>query len=159
MLFGVIKINCDMCGRDTQLFKADIEGTILNVCGDCSRFGKIIKTLRRERTEIFKKKEVKQEKPKEEIILSIVGDYGDIIKKKREELGISQEDFAKKINEKISLIHKIEVNQLEPNIELANKIEKFLHIHLIEQQELQKGSFDNKKRDFFTIGDFIKVKK
>ena len=159
MLFGVIKINCDMCGRDTQLFKADIEGTILNVCGDCSRFGKIIETLRRERTEIFKKKEVKQEKPKEEIILSIVGDYGDIIKKKREELGISQEDFAKKINEKISLIHKIEVNQLEPNIELANKIEKFLHIHLIEQQELQKGSSDNKKRDFFTIGDFIKVKK
>ena len=59
MLFGVIKINCDMCGRDTQLFKADIEGTILNVCGNCSRFGKIIETLRRERTEIFKKKEVK----------------------------------------------------------------------------------------------------
>ena len=150
-------MSCDMCGKEERLFKTDVEGSILNLCNGCSKFGKVISVVREER------KEVKQKivlKPKEEeIVLEVVSGYGDIIKRKREELGIKQEDFAKKINEKASLIHKIEINHFEPPIELARKIEKFLHIKLIEQEEIKSGKGTTTKSEHFTIGDFVKVRK
>lgn len=153
-------MNCDMCGKEARLFKTDVEGSILNLCEGCSRFGKVILAVKvEEKTARKKEKEIKLDKPKrEEIMLTIVPDYGEIIKQKREQLGIKQEDFAKKINEKSSLIHKIEINQFEPPIGLARKIERFLHIKLIEQQELKPSTLSKTKREHFTIGDFVKVK-
>ncbi len=151
-----------MCGKETELFKTDIEGSILNLCKECSKFGKVVS--------VVKEKEVRAKKPisvsldrantkEQESILVVIPDYGDIIKKKREQLGIKQEDFAKQINEKKALIHKIEINQFEPPVSLARKIEKFLHIKLIEQQEIKPEKVEKTKSDSFTIGDFIKVRK
>lgn len=151
-----------MCGKEARLFKTDVEGSLLNLCEGCSKFGKVVSVVKVEAKKVKKKvKEgIKIEQPKEEeFVLTIVSDYGDIIKKKREEKGIKQEDFAKKINEKKALIHKIETNQSEPPVDLARKIEKFLHVKLIEQQELKFGKIDKPKGERFTIGDFIKVKK
>lgn len=159
----MIIINCDICGKDTQLFKTDVEGTLLNVCRDCTKFGKIISAVREEKKGIKVEKTIMPDNSslikEEEFMLSVVPNYGEIIKKKREELGIKQEDFAKKINEKKALIHKIETNQFEPSIALARKIERFLHIKLIEQQELEPGKVTKTKGEHFTIGDFVKVKR
>lgn len=155
-------MNCDMCGKETRLFKTDIEGSILSLCKECSRFGKVVSIIEEERKE-KKIKDILQskvEEPKEEeAVLTIVSDYGGIIKRKREQLGLNQEDFAKKINEKQALIHKIEINQFEPPISLARKIENFLNIKLIEQQELKIDRLDKTKSEGFTIGDFINIKK
>lgn len=150
-----------MCGKEAELFKTDVEGSILNLCKECSKFGKVIAAVKEEKKELKKgiKKEVEVEKPKEEeFILSIVPDYGEIIKKKREQLKIKQEDFAKKINEKKALIHKIETHQFEPPVSLVRKIEKFLHIKLLEQKEIKPSFMSKTKSDSFTIGDFVKVK-
>jgi putative transcription factor len=155
---GGMKINCEMCGKESRLFKTEVEGSVMSLCGECSRFGKVISVVRQHRP-VFKKP-IKTKSPKEEeSILAVLSDYGSIIKKKRESLKIKQEDFAKKLNEKASLIHKIEINQFEPSLELARKIEKFLHVKLIERQELKHDKVTEPKGDHFTIGDFIKVKK
>lgn len=149
-----------MCGKKSKLFRTDLEGSILNLCEECSKFGKVISIIKEEKREITKEKEIKTERPKEEeTILIIIPGYGDIIKTKREQLEIKQEDFAKKINEKQALIHKIETNQFEPSISLARKIEKFLHVKLIEMEEIKPDKADKTKGGYFTIGDFIKVKK
>ena len=155
-------MNCDMCGKETRLFKTDVEGSILNLCKGCSKFGKVVSVVEEKK----KEKEIKKIVPSkvketkgEEVVLTIVSGYGEIIKRKREQLGINQEDFAKKINEKKALIHKIEINQFEPPIDLARKIEKFLNIELIEQQELVKDKLSKTKSEGFTIGDFIRVRK
>lgn len=150
-------MRCEMCGKETELFKTDVEGSLLSLCKECSKFGKIISVIREEKKEIKKKVDAEPRK-EEEIILTIVPDYGNIIKKKREEMGIKQEDFAKRLNEKVSLIHKIEINQFELGIDLARKIERFLHIKLIEQQELKPEKVGGIKGEHFTIGDFIKIK-
>jgi len=157
-----VTMNCDMCGKESMLFKTDVEGSMLNLCNECSKFGKVIAAVREEEKVVKKASKVEGPKGKareEETILTIVPNYGDIIKKKREQLGIKQEDFAKKIKEKASLMHKIEINQFEPSINLARKIEKFLHIKLMEQQEIKPDVAEKRKSEGFTIGDFIKVKK
>ena len=150
-----------MCGKVSRLFKTDVEGSVLSLCEGCSKFGKVMSVIKEPKKE---KKQIKEEtklteQKEEEFILAIVNDYGGIIKSKREKLGIKQEDFAKKISEKMSLIHKIETNHIEPNIDLARKIEKFLHIQLVEQQEIKSGVQEKHKSEAFTIGDFIKIKK
>ena len=155
-------MNCDMCGKESRLFKTNVEGSLLNLCDGCSKFGKVISAVRvepkvkqKQKEEFVQKAEVK----KTETILGIVSNYGQIIKKKREELGIKQEDLAKNISERASLLHKMEVNSLEPTITLARKIEKFLHIRLVEQREIESGEFTKLKSEGFTLGDFVKKKK
>ncbi len=151
-----------MCGKESNLFRTNIEGTILNVCKDCSKFGKVLSPVVEESIE-KKQKPVKGkiaiEKLEPEIVETIVANYGELIKNKREKLGIKQEDFAKKINEKVSLIHKIETNQFEPSLKLARKIEKFLKIKLIEQNEIKNEKLNKTETERLTIGDLIGMKK
>ncbi len=148
-----------MCGSEKELFKTLIEESELNVCKECSKYGKIISAVKKPEIEKKQKKEYRVLTfPNKEIIQIIVSDYAEKIKKKREQFGLKQEDFAKKINEKESLIHKIETGHFEPSITLARKIEKFLKITLVQQYEEEYKKIENPKTDRFTIGDFLDKK-
>ncbi|TKJ17361.1 TIGR00270 family protein [Candidatus Woesearchaeota archaeon B3_Woes] len=148
---------CDMCGKETRLRAALIEGTELNVCEKCGKFGKTIR--KNNYIHQTKKTRIKEKEIEEEVIERIVKDYGNLIKDAREKINLKQEDFAKKINEKVSLIHNIESGHHEPNIKLAQKIEKFLKIKLIEEGKLEKTELKTTKSETLTIGDLIKLKK
>jgi putative transcription factor len=157
---------CDMCGAENRLYKAQIEGSILNVCQHCARFGKVLANIHDKRfVEKMQKKQQSAQIPRpapvsEELVESIVENYSELIKKRREELSLTQEDFAKKINEKESIIHKIETGHFEPNILLARKIERFLKLKLIEQVEAKSADAEKPtKTEAFTLGDFIKIRK
>lgn len=145
-----------MCGAETKLFKAIIEDAEMSVCRDCAKFGRVIGEIREKPGKILR---IEKEKPSAELIQIIVEDYAEKIKKAREKLGLKQKDLAKRLNEKESLIHKIETKTIEPNINLARKIEKFLKIKLIEQHEEVHQRGTETKSDSLTIGDFVKIKK
>ena len=107
---GVIKINCDMCGKETRLFKTDVEGTILNVCEGCSKFGKIISILKQKEQKKDVKKEVVLEKPKEEeFVMAIVPDYGTIIKNKVNTTNLNEKTFTPNLvrTEKLKIKNKL----------------------------------------------------
>lgn len=150
---------CEMCGRDEQLFKAIVEGSKINVCKSCSKFGKVIQVIKEIKRKDIAKESDTTEKKEPEITYIIIKEYPTLIKNKRESLNMGQEEFSKKINEKESLIHNIESGRFEPNIQLAKKIEKFLKIKLIEEYKEDNTPIAKGKSDAFTIGDFIKVKK
>lgn len=151
----MIQINCELCGKvGNNLSKTLIEGVELNVCRDCSNFGKVLNTSR---NDIPKKKLVEAQTQDEKIHL-LSENYNEIIKKRRESLGLTQKDFAKKINEKESILHKIETGTFEPSLSLAKKLEKFLGIKLIEDYLEEHEKPKSKKEKGFTLGDFIKVK-
>lgn len=147
---------CDMCGSDENLFKCKIEGGFLNVCNKCSQYGEVIH-------KIEKPKPVEEEKSSKtvergEIIQIIIPNYAKVVKNKREQLGLKQKELAKKIAEKESVIHQIESNHMEPPMELARKLERFLKVRLVAQYEEKGASTKTEETQSMTIGDLIKMK-
>ena len=156
----MIKINCDLCGKtETILNRAIIEGVELSVCTDCSKFGKVLAPVKRygpkEQHKMAQKASLNEEK-----IELLVENYAELIKKKRESLGLSQKDFALKLREKESTIHNIETGHFTPPIAMARKLEKILGVKLVEEYE-EKHELREQKRgeEWFTLGDFIKMNK
>ena len=145
-----------MCGSIGKLYKTIVEDAQLNVCHECSKLGKVIDVIRQDN---MKMEVQRNEYSTPETMQIIVTDYAEKIKRKREILGLKQEDFAKKINEKESLIQKIESGHFEPSIVLAKKIGNFLKIKLIEDYQEEQEKQTKTKTGPFTIGDFIKIKK
>jgi len=152
-----------MCGSGGYMVKAEIEGSTLTVCKNCSKYGKVISHVREATVREKRKREkVLVERPvktKREIIFLITNDYAKKIKDKREQLGMKQEDFAKMLNEKESVMHHIEQGKFKPSIYLARKLEKKLSITLVEQHEEDHSKIIKPSSEGFTIGDFIKIKK
>ena len=142
-----------MCGSEGKLYKTTIEDAQLNVCHECSKFGKVTGIIEQKQAE-----KVTESASQIEVIEIIVEDYAEKIRKKRESLGLKQEEFAKKISEKESLIQKIESGHIEPSIGLAKKIGSFLKIKLTEEHEETHEKQATTKTGSFTIGDFIKIK-
>ena len=147
--------SCDMCGAQGKLFRVLVEETEMHVCQQCSKFGKILAN-----PVTFVKKKVVVEKPaRPEPVEMIVEGYGEMIRKRRGELGLTQEELAMKIAERESIIQKIEAGQIEPPISLARKLEKFLSITLVEKYEDKGGALSTKSKSAeFTIGDVVKIK-
>ena len=156
-------MNCDLCGKtEENLNKALIEGVELDVCPACSKFGKIIAPVRRyspkEQHKMVQRAQQNAVRKEEKIEL-LVENYAEIIKKRRESMGLSQKDFALKLNEKESTIHHVETGTFEPPLGMAKKLEKFLGIKLVEEHEEKHDKIKKSRDAGFTLGDFIKVKK
>ncbi len=143
--------SCELCGKQAVLVRADIEGIELEVCQQCGSFGKV--------TEL-KHAPIKKSTPLQELEPTevIVSDFSLIIRNAREKLKLTQEEFAKKVNEKESIIHKIETGAFKPSIPLARRLEKILWIKLIEVGEEEILPQAKKTTGTVTIGDVIKRK-
>ena len=152
-------MNCEMCGKETEdLFTAVIEGTNLKVCERCTKHGKIIEKIK---PSVLPKKIKKIVQPKEheiEIVEAVVDDYAKKIRDARSKAGMTQKEFAKKINEKESLLHKMETGAFKPSIPAAKKLQKMLRIKLIEEREEEEIEMPKEKKgEALTIGDILKT--
>ena len=159
---------CDMCSSQEKTYKIEVEGSILNVCEKCASFGKVVRKIIPEMPEKKQKqvqkaaKKLAEEKSKKETetVQIITPNFSLIIRKAREKLGLKQEELAKKIAEKESVIHKLESGSIIPAIPLARKLEKFLRISLVETIEVDSHETSDKRSssEGLTLGDLIRIK-
>jgi putative transcription factor len=91
--------------------------------------------------------------------LAMVDDYGAKIRKARQKMGMNVEDFAGKINEKESVIKKLEKEELNPDRKLIRKIESALKIELLEVGEAPVVARVARRRAETgrTLGDIWKI--
>ncbi len=148
---------CEMCGKEGELYNTEIEGVILSVCTKCSKHGKVLK-----KTKVIVKKgqieEKRKEKPEREEF--VVANFAKLIRNKRNKLGKTQKEFAQMLNEKESIIQKIENGSFEPPIKTAKRFEKILNIKLVEEIEIgEEKTGKRAKAEGLTIGDILKLKK
>lgn len=151
-----ISMNCDLCGKETELYRALVEGTELTVCSSCAKYGKVTGKIKIAIPE--KKAQEKKATPaSEEAIEVVTGNFGELLKRKREELGLNQGEFAKKIAEKESMLQKLEAGAIRPTLERARELEKMLGLKLVEELKEEPVS-QQKSKDVMTLGDFVKIK-
>ena len=113
---------CNLCGKKfPKLVNAIVEGSMLFVCEDCSKFGNVIEIKQPEIQEERITKTLKIEQPEE--IEMVVSDFSNKIKEARELMGLKQEEIAKKIAEKESIIHQLESGHIKPTLDLVKKFE------------------------------------
>lgn len=87
-------------------------------------------------------------------------DYDERVRSAREKKGLSQSDLANELNEKASLIRKIERGDTLPSDRVQSKLESFLEVDLnaegasADDSEWSGGSSSGS----YTLGDVVKRK-
>ncbi len=132
------------------MFRAKVEGTILEVCEDCSKYGELIETKPIRIVRVRRKPRMKEDET------IIIDNYGKKIIEARKKINLTREKFAKKINEKESVIRRVESEEMEPDDKLTEKLERFLKIKLKVPYEEAKTTEKPRKGDL-TIGDVLEV--
>lgn len=157
---------CEMCGKDVPQTRAVIvEGTKLNVCPGCAKFGEDYRSPSAggapvSQSVIDQRLERRERRMKSKDIygsttVEIIDDYGGAIREAREARGMDLEQFAASIQEKKGLLAKVEANNLIPDDKLIKKIEKALDIKLMET--VQSGStVGGGSSGKMTLANFIK---
>lgn len=153
------RMNCEICGKDLKGsgVKIIVEGTELTVCPACKKYGsEKVSTASQSGAKrvVIKKKKVSTDI---EFKDELVDNYNQIIRQEREKRGWSQEQLAKKIQEKESLIKKIENAEITPDPEVVAKLEKLFGIKLKESVPVVK--LEKKSSMTPTLGDIVVVKK
>lgn len=146
---------CEICGRPIEGKGKEIfvERAKLTVCKNCVRYGTPI------REEVRKPAQKAVSAPSREADLEIRDDYPEAIRVAREKLGLTQKDLAQKINEKESVIHRVETGQMRPPPALVHKLESVLSVKLMERVEEPEAPHRRGLTDDLTIGDIIKIRK
>ena len=142
-------VECELCGKKADR-KIEVENTIINACGQCSKFGREVE---QPKMAVIRKRELKLP---EEMEYQINTDLPKLVKRYRERLQITQEQLAAKIHEKVSIIKRIEDGWLPP-LDIVRKLESEMKISLIEKiQDVAPSKRVNKKQ--LTIGDVAEVR-
>jgi putative transcription factor len=133
-------MQCEICGAEVsgKLSRIVIDGSMLEVCKNCERFGeaeskwssvpkKVVPLKRAFRT--------RRPAPRDAFrdLVEIVPEYGRVVREGRERLGLTPEELGLRIKEKSSLILKIERHELIPEDSVRKKLEKELKIKLTDE--------------------------
>jgi putative transcription factor len=86
----------------------------------------------------------------------IAQDYDERIRSAREQSGLSQEELAKQLNEKASLIRKLEHGDTLPSDDVQRKLEKALDIDLSAGGSTDDAEWESDSAgDGLTLGDMV----
>ncbi|MEF8784734.1 MAG: multiprotein bridging factor aMBF1 [Haloarculaceae archaeon] len=176
-------VQCEMCGTETSSpNRVKIEGAELDVCDNCTDFGTEVKTEDSASSASTKYSTGSSSSGSSsssggsssttssssgggrrrdmfDDMDEIAQDYDDRIRNARESAGLSQEELAQKLNEKASLIRKLEHGDTLPSDDVQTKLERELDISLSasggsEDTEWEGGSSTGE----YTLGDVVERK-
>ena len=152
---------CEKCGRRARnLNPVKIEGAEMFVCVDCTKYGvKVV--IQKEpissvpRSGVSHQPGTYQKKDALDApIMVLTEDYPKRIQRAREGQGLSREGLGRKINEKVSVISKLENGDMHPSDALIKKLEKALEIRLKERME-EAAATHSMGSGGMTLADFI----
>ncbi len=156
-------MECEVCGSEVKKgFRVIIEGSEVTVCKNCKELG-VESPLKPPQTSFMKKSvnrgSIKSLRKSEPIIFTeeLIENFNLIIKREREKRGWSQGDLARKIQEKESLIRKIENADIIPEPEVIEKLERVFNIKL--REKVQEVKVESKKALTPTLGDVVIIKR
>lgn len=145
---------CEICGtEESSLATVNIDGAELESCSNCSTMGVVIEEAETEdeddedsldsepqvaQTQSYQNQYQMNSEPEpannhksfEDDVEELVFDYDERIRKSREQMGKSRKEVASNINEKTSLLERLERGKALPSEKVRRKLENELDIEL-----------------------------
>ena len=167
---------CEMCGAEkSSLTTTKVEGAELELCDDCKDFGTTVETESTSTTSTKYSTSSSdgssssstsggsssgggRRRDMFDQMDEIAGDYDEQIRAAREDEGLSREDLAKELNEKASLIGKLERGDVLPSDDVRKKLEKRLGISLAEGSGDDGSDWETDSSMTQTLGDVVERK-
>jgi putative transcription factor len=130
---------CELCGRQLTTDKKVvlIDEIVLNVCSSCSKHGKPYSPPAPANKKVIS---VKASNPKTRVSLTkriqmiddtvLNPEFARLIREARMKKGLTHEQLGRLMNEKATLLRKIETGSLKPDEIFAKKLERYLGIRL-----------------------------
>lgn len=144
---------CELCGENIDsVYGINVEGVELRVCSSCAKGKRIV--YREDKRSMKREIAKKQAKPRREEV-EIVDNYGLKIRKARESMKLPLKVLAELINEKESLLARVESEGTLPSEVLTRKLEKALSIKLEQQVVEQERAQRRDKKENATLGEFV----
>jgi putative transcription factor len=138
---------CEMCGQEVEgIQRVRVEGSVLRLCGSCARFGTLVDppptaavapaaapgrpVVTANRPTGVRRRLEERDLYQEIGELQLADDWGRRVRTAREGRGWTPEDLAKHLNEKKSVVLKLESGSFHPPDELVRKLEHLLRVRL-----------------------------
>ena len=159
---------CELCGTEVPRTKMiTIEGTTLSVCMNCVKFGDQTGLPLKKRPgispDIIRRLDARRRRMTVKDIYStqseevLANDFAERIRKAREKKGWKQAELGAKINERVSIIAKLESGEMIPPDLMVAKLERTLEIKLKEKIEAPTSKKTTTAAQPLTLGDLFKV--
>jgi putative transcription factor len=87
-----------------------------------------------------------------------VDNFAALVRKAREQRGLSHKEVARQLNERESVIAKLETGKMVPTNNLARKMERLFKLTLLEEAE-SLDMYPSKSSSTSTFGDVVEVRK
>lgn len=135
------------------------------VCSSCQHLGKPYQEepsapirpyspkLRMPRTTYHKAPELPRGMEESEV----AEDYSNLVRNRRMKMGLSQEELAKRVKERLTVIQKIETGKIAPDTKLCRELEHELRIKLLVPRTATPAPKMGAPAEV-TLGDIIRVK-
>lgn len=178
---------CEMCGAaESSLTTTKVEGAELELCENCTQFGTEVKTESSASTTSkystssspssgsstsssggsttttttggSGSSSPERRSDMFDDMDEIATDYDDRIRNARESEGLTQEELANELNEKASLIRKLERGDVLPSDDVQSKLEKRLEITLTEGTDIDDTEWSGGSSGEMTLGDVVERK-
>lgn len=169
-------VQCEMCGTDTaEPTTIRIEGAELEVCDECVSFGTTVETQDTEDSSDTKYSTSSSGSTQSgsttttgsggrstdfyDTVDTLAQDYDDRIRQAREQRGLTQAELANALNEKASLIRKVERGDTLPSDSLQSKLERHLEISLTGDTDDDTSEWRaDDETGSYTLGDVVERK-
>jgi len=158
-------MECEICGnKSSVLHEVIFQGKRVYACPNCiKKYNLSIVKRRDKNTKSSPSRKINKKMISYQLTSSIgeeevIEGYGQIIKKARESLGLTQEDLARELKVKLSYIKKIENERIEPSPDIVKKLEKLLRIKLTTKVKESSTYIPEKNidSDYITLGDLLR---
>lgn len=161
---------CEMCGKTVGTRRYMVEGTVMNLGLECSKYGTPLDSPAPAGTKAAVEQGLERRAARmqsksvyggEADAWTLVPDYGARIHKAREAKGWSHEQLGNKVSARVPELKHIEAGKLRPSDDVAKRMEKELGIQLLEKIEgpspIVSGTAKKPAGSGgFTIGDVLK---
>ncbi|HJQ93725.1 MAG TPA: multiprotein bridging factor aMBF1 [Candidatus Thermoplasmatota archaeon] len=136
-------MECEMCGKKVGTRRYMVEGTVMNLGLECSKYGTPLDAPAPVGTQASMQQGLER---REQRMTSrnvydggdqsvMVEDFGPRIHKAREAKGLSHEQLGNKVSARVPELKHIEAGKLRPSDAVAKKLERELGITLFEKVE------------------------